>query len=133
MINRIRDKVRQFKPQEVVSAKDWESIEDNHAFAATFLKKENPGYRILLGDLKEAEEIILNNRVHEVHELRVISEFLHKTFKTGKKQQVDELVGQIKYIRGYLGELQLWIDRKVELEKLEGEGKIVIERSKEKR
>jgi hypothetical protein len=49
-------------------------------------------------------------------------------FITPKQIQVDETVGQLKYIRGFLSELQTWVDFKAELEKKEANGEITIER-----
>jgi hypothetical protein len=128
MIKRIRDKIRQFKPQEVVAYKDWLDIVDRYNYAFDFMKETNPAYAIMREDLKDAESIVLENRVHEVKEVHIISDVFQKIFTTEKKVQVDELVGQIKYLRGYFAELQSWIDRKVRLEKLEADGKIIIRR-----
>lgn len=127
MIKRTRDKLRQFRPQEVVSFQDWQDILNRFAFASQFLAEDNPAAMIMRHDLQEAEEIILTNRVHDVKEVRIIGE-IQKIFSTNKEEQLNELVGQVKYIRGYLAELQSWIDRKVQLEKLEADGKIVIRR-----
>lgn len=130
MIKRVRDKLRNFRPQEVVSYEDWTDIENRYSFAVTLLKEDNPAYQILITDLNEAREILIHNRVHEVKEVRIIGE-IQKIFTTDKREQENELVGQIKYIEGYLAELQSWIDRKVQLEHEEAAGRIVIRRSPE--
>lgn len=130
MIKRVRDKLRNYRPQEVISYEDWSDIESRFSFASDFMRDDNPAYTILKSDLEQAREIVLHNRVHEVKEIRIIGE-LQKVFTTDKKEQMDELVGQIKYIEGYLGELQSWISRKVDLERLEGDGKIIIRRRSE--
>lgn len=130
MIKRVRDKLRNYKPQEVIPYEDWKDIEERYNFAIVFLKEDNPASLILKTDLQEAREIVLHNRVHEVKEVRIIGE-IQKIFTTDKKEQMNELVGQIKYIEGFLGELQSWVDRKVSLEHLEADGKVVIRRSQE--
>lgn len=130
MIKRIRDKVRNFRPQEIISYADWTDIENRFIFASEFLKPENPAYQILKTDLEEAREIVLHNRVHDVKEVRIIGE-IQKIFSTPREEQMDELVGQIKYIEGYLAELQAWVDRKLSLEALEGAGKVAIRRRPE--
>lgn len=122
--------MRGYKPQEVVSLTDWEDIERRFAFASQFLDLANPASQILRQELANAEEIVLTNRVHEVREVRIIGE-IQKIFTTPKEEQMNQLVGQILFIRGYLAELQSWIDRKVHLEKLEGIGKVAIRRNKE--
>jgi hypothetical protein len=128
IIRRVRDKMVGLRPQQVIPYDEWVDIEDKFAQASGFLKEGHLPYEILKAELKEAEEIVLTNRVHEVKEVRLFGD-IQKIFTTNKKEQMDELVGQIKFIRGYMGELQSWIDRKVELERLEGEGRIAIRRN----
>lgn len=128
MIKRVRDKLSSFKPQDVISADQWQKIEENFARASQFMTEENPVYQIFLNELKEAERIVLENRIHEVREIRFISEIMQKIFVTPREEQLNELVGQIKFIRGFLAELQSWIDSKKNLERLEADGKIIIRR-----
>lgn len=130
MIKRVRDKLQTYRPKEVVSYEDWKDIEDRHNFASLLLKEDNPAYLILKNDLEEAREILIHNRIHEVREVRLIGE-IQKIFTTDKREQENELVGQIKYIEGYLAELNSWIARKVELEHMEAAGKVIIRRSQE--
>lgn len=130
MIKRSRDKLRSYRPQEVVSEEDWKDIEDRYYRASTFMEESNPAYQILVHELREAEEIVMTNRVHEVKEVRIIGE-IQKIFTTPKQEQLDQLVGQILFIRGYLAELQVWIDRKNQLEKLEADGRVTIRRPKQ--
>lgn len=130
MIKRIREKLRTFKPQEVIPFTDWSDINNRFILASNFLKEDNLASIILKTELSNAEEIVLTNRVHEVKEVRIVGE-IQKIFTIDKETQMNELVGQIKFIRGYLGELQSWIDRKVSLEKLEADGKIIIRRSED--
>jgi hypothetical protein len=130
MIKRVRDKLRNFRPTEVIPFEEWRDIEARYNLAVVFLKEDNLAYQILQTDLEQAREILLHNRVHEVKEVRIIGE-IQKIFTTDKKEQENELVGQIKYIEGFLGELQSWINRKVQLEHDEADGKIVIRRSEE--
>lgn len=131
MIKRVRDKLRNWRVQDVIAFEEWSDIESRYAEAASFIKEENQAYQILLAELREAESIILDNRVHEVREVRFISELMQKVFVIPKEEQLNELVGQIKFIRGYLAELQSWIDRKLQLEKEEADGRIIIRRNKE--
>lgn len=130
MIKRVRDKLRNYRPQEVVPYEDWKDIESRFAFASTFLSEDNPAYQILMTDLEEAREIIIHNRVHEVKEVRIIGE-IQKIFTTPKDEQMNELVGQVKYIEGYLAELRDWVLRKENLEHLEAAGKVIIRRNPE--
>lgn len=131
LFKRTRDVLRQnLKPQENISLAEWEDIVDRYAEAKTFMASRI--YTLLQEELKKAEEIVLLNRVHEVREVKVISEVFQKIFTTAKGEQMDELVGQIKFIRDLLKEILSWVVRKESLEKLEAEGKITIERNVQK-
>ena len=132
MVKRIRDRIAQFRPQEVISYADWTDIMDRYNYAYEFLKENNPMSTLMRFDLEEAKTIIMENRVHEVKEVHIVSDALQKIFTTGKKEQIDELVGELKYIKGFLGELQSWVERKEKLEKLEAAGKIIIRREEPK-
>ncbi len=130
MIQRVRDKVRSFKPQQVISFKDWSIINDKSAKASRFLAEDNVLYQTFLAELKSAQDIILENRVHEVREIRIIGE-IQKIFITGREEQMNELVGQVKFIKNFLAELQSWIDLKNHLQKQEADGSIIIRRKEE--
>lgn len=130
MIKRIRDNLRK-KPQEAISFEDWKQIEGRFIVASEFLKKDNIASQIMKADLKDAEDMVLTNRVREVKEIRIIGE-IQKIFSYDKREQMDELVGQIKYIRGYLAEMQAWIDHKKGLEREEAAGRIIIHREEER-
>lgn len=133
VIQRIRDKVREFKPQEKITAAEWEIIEDRCSYALRFLREDNPIYSLMRDDLQNAEKIILEDRIKEVHEIHNVTEGLKKVFITPKKIQVDQLTGQWIYVRDFLKELQEWIDLKKDLEKRESQGITTIERSNERR
>lgn len=130
-IRRIRDQKRYLRPQQIISFEEWENISSRASYAKQFLKEDNPIYATMKQSLVDAENMILENRVREVKEVHVISETLQKIFTTPKEIQDDEIVGQLKFIRTFLSELQTWIDFKVEIEKKEAEGVVSIQRSKE--
>ena len=133
MLKRVRDKIQAFKPIERVRIEDWEDIKDRASVAEKLLKEDNPALIVLQETLKNAEDSILENRIRKVQEVYTITDSFKKIFTTSKKLQDDELVGQIKFIRSFLAELESWVIRKKELEKLEAEGKVEIERNDEKR
>jgi hypothetical protein len=128
LFRRTRDVMRQnLKPQEHISIEEWEEITDRYADAKRF--KSGKVYSLLKEELAHAEELVMLNRIHEVREVKVISEAFQKIFTTPKREQVDEVVGQVKFIRGLLKEIDSWIERKESLEKLEGDNKITIARN----
>jgi hypothetical protein len=125
-IKRIRDRIRGFKPQAEVSYDEWQQIEENAAQAAAFEKTII--FQMLQDDLQKATDIVVQNRVLEVHEEHTITETLKKVFITPSKVQADELVGQIKYIKGILDQVTVWVTTKSNLEAEEAAGRIVIHR-----
>ena len=133
MLKRVRDKIQTFKPIERVKIEDWEDIKDRASVAEKLLKEDNPALIVLQETLKNAEDSILENRIRKVQEVYTITDSFKKIFTTSKKLQDDELVGQIKFIRSFLAEVESWVARKKELERLEAEGKVEIERNDEKR
>lgn len=131
MLNRVRDKIHNFKPIGQISNEEWQDIETKYGIAKAFLDEKNPIFILLKEALKSAEDMILENRVREVRDIHKISKDFKKIFITPKKIQDDELVGQIKVIRTLLAEIQSWMDRHNEAEQMEADGKIQIQRSKE--
>ncbi len=132
MFKRTRDKLFT-KVQERISYEDWVEITDKWATAVGFFKGENRLHVMLRDALKTAEDIIMENRVHEVHEIHTVTDIFQKVFITPQKVQVDELVGQIKLIRGIFEELNSWVTIKEEAESREAAGKTIIERNRDKR
>ncbi len=128
MIQRVRDVVRNIRPQETISYEEWQDIMDRFARATQFLDEKNPIYITFQEDLKNAENIVLENRIHEVQEVKTITKAFKKIFLTPREEQLNELVGQVKYLRGILAEINSWITRKEELEKQEADGRITIDR-----
>lgn len=132
IFKRTRDRIINLRPQEKISFEEWEAITDKWAKATSFMKEENPLYQMMKVDLAEAENMIMENRLREVHEEHTITETFKKIFVTPKKIQDDEVIGQIKYLRDFLNELKSWIEFKEEAERKEGLGITVIERNRDK-
>lgn len=132
MINRVRDGKRYFKPQQKISFAEWEDIHERAAFSKAFFRSGNSVRELMEINLKEVEDMILENRIKEVHEEHTMSDVLKKIFITSRQVQVDEVTGQLKYIRSFLAEIKSWMDFEAELLRLEASGKISIERNTEK-
>lgn len=130
VFKRTRDFVRNMRPVGKITAVEWNDIVDRYNFAKKFLDVKNHAYNLMTADLENARDIILENRVHSVQDRKMITDSIMKVFITPKKEQLNELVGQYKYIKGFLKELQSWIERKETLEKEEAQGKITIDRPK---
>jgi transcriptional accessory protein Tex/SPT6 len=128
MIKRVRDVFRGLKPIGNISYEEWQAVCDRATSASRFCDDKNEIYTLLKDELKKAEDIILENKIHEVHDIKKISNVFRKVFIFTKKEQVDELVGQIKLIRRLLEEAKSWIETKENMEKMEADGKIIIDR-----
>lgn len=128
MLKRFRDLKKEFKPQGQISYEEWKGISDRFIVAKKFLSPTNPLYLLMQEDLKKGEDIILENRIREVHDITQVTDTLKKVFITKRKIQIDELVGQIKYLRDFFKELNEWISLKEQLEKEEADGRITIQR-----
>lgn len=127
IFKRTRDFIRNVKPVGHVSYEEWQDIVERYSEAKKFLSSKGKIISLMRDDLKNAENIVLENRVHEVQEERSFETF-KKVFITPKEEQLNELVGQIKLLRGYIKELESWIERKETLERQEADGKIIIHR-----
>jgi hypothetical protein len=129
MLQRIRDAKKYLKRQGHISFEEWQEIENRYAHAKDFFSETNPSFRIMRDDLKNAEDIIIENRLREVHDITQVTDTLRKVFITDRKLQLDELTGQVKYLRGFFREMQSWIDMKMDAERDEADGKLTIDRA----
>jgi hypothetical protein len=116
-----------------ITVEQWEEIEDRASAATYFLTNKRFTFLVnyLNNALKEIETIILTNRVQAVHEEMTISDKLKRIFITPKQVQLDELVGQYKFITQFLDFVKFTAQQKEELERQASLGKVIIERSKE--
>lgn len=124
---RTRDKILRARSKEVVPFVTWRDIEERAQQAEIFFTGNSHVYKSMRQDLQEAENMVLTNRVKEVKQIKMVGD-IQKIFSIDKETQMNELVGQIKYIRDTLSELQSWIDRKADMERREANGEILIQR-----
>ncbi len=130
-IRRIRDRIINQKPLQKLTPQEWEDIQNRHTFAVKFLDEENPILSLLKNELNNAEEVVMENRLREVHEIHTITESFKKVFVTPKQIQDDELTGQIKFIRSFIREINAWIERYDEIKKMIDNGEIEVDENKE--
>jgi antitoxin component YwqK of YwqJK toxin-antitoxin module len=116
-----------------ITAEEWQIIQDNSKTAKLLLEaKRFSFFRDYLEQAaNEVEQIILNNRVREVHEELTITDKLKRVFVTPKKIQKDELVGQYKFINQFMDFIQDVATKKELAEKMQDENKLIIESSDE--
>lgn len=110
-----------------ITAEEYQRISDESKYAEMILKNKN--FKFIRDYLESAlvyvEQSILNNTIKEVHEQQTITDKLKRVFITQKKEQIDELTGQYKFIKKFLSDLEYFVSRKQEVDS-EIERKTVI-------
>lgn len=110
-----------------ITAEEYQKISDESKYAEMILKNKN--FKFVRDYLESAlvyvEQSILNNTIKEVHEHQTITDKLKRVFITQKKEQIDELTGQYKFIKKFLSDLEYFVSRKQEVDS-EIERKTVI-------
>lgn len=110
-----------------ITAEEYQRISEESKYAEMILKNKN--FKFIRDYLESAlvyvEQSILNNTIKEVHEHQTITDKLKRVFITQKKEQIDELTGQYKFIKKFLSDLEYFVSRKLDLDK-EIERKLVI-------
>ncbi len=115
-------------PKVKITQEQYDRVVDQAAAAQEFLTDER--YAFLLGYLESGlhsvEHAILNNTVREVTEIVPITDKITRMFKTPKKEQVDELAGQYKYITKLLADWRMYITIREELDADIASGRVVL-------
>jgi hypothetical protein len=119
-----------------ISKEEYEKIAEEARVASLVL--DSPDFKFIREYIKNGiasvEQAILNNTIHDVTERVTIAQdqntgypLRQKEFFTPKKQQVDELRGQWKWVKQFLADLQFFAHEKDELDKQILTGKVIIE------
>lgn len=121
-------------PKTIITAEEWETIESQAKAAEAILTQKRFKFFIdyLTQAQSEIERMIWNGTIREVREEMTISETLKKVFITPKKEQVQELIGQHKFIGQMLSFLNNAILSKKEAEELEEKHRLTIEKNYDK-
>lgn len=98
---------RRILKKPTISKEEYDVIGENAEAAQELLESERfLFFREYLENTKESiSELILENRITEVHEEVSVSSKLKRLLITPKKIQVDELVGQYKFVKQILDDL----------------------------
>lgn len=118
------------RKKQMISKEEFSDISDTAAAAEEFLTEPRFAHiRELLTNAKAtAEHAIYHNTIHDSQEINVVSEFLTRVFRTSKKENTDELVGQIKLVEKFFADVQTLITIKEDLGREIAEKKVLIER-----
>lgn len=112
-----------------ISKQEYDLVLDQSAVASDILEGER--FKFIREYFKVAldyiESSILNNTIKAVDERVTITESIVRIFKTPKKTQVDEMVGQYKFIKKFLTDLQSYKNLKEELEAQIAEDKVIVD------
>lgn len=117
-----------------MTQEEYTKITEQANIAIHFL--EGKDFEFLRKDLYDMleyiESSILNNSIHDVTEEITVSEKIKKLFFTPKKEQIDELKGQYKFIHKFLNGIQFYVQQKKDLEDHIAKGKVLLEGGNEK-
>lgn len=111
-----------------ISKQEYDEINEQASAAKELLEDQRfQFYRDYLKEARQSiESSILNNTVREVQESVSITQTIVKTFITPKKQQLDELSGQYKFIEKLENDLHYWVNTQKELHDQIEAGKVQI-------
>ena len=73
-----------------------------------------------------AQTSILENSIHDVTEELTVSEKIRKLFFTPKKEQVDELRGQYKFIKKFFEDMKYYADLQKQLDEGIEKGSVTV-------
>lgn len=101
-----------------ISQEEYKKVEDQSLAARELLEDERFEFirTYIQGAIDYCEATILNNTIREVQEVVPLSEKVTRIFKTPKKVQVDELVGQYKWLKKFQADIQYYATLKKDLD-----------------
>lgn len=109
---------RRFFNKPTISQENYDLVKEESEAAKELLESER--FKFFREYFENAQssirDMILENRVNEVREILSVSKKLKRMFITPKKVQVDELVGQYKFIKTFLDDLLTTANMKSELD-----------------
>lgn len=105
-------------PKQRISLEEYQTTEAEAKAAKEFLEDERFQFirDYINNSLTSAEQAVLNNTIREVQEIVPISEKLTRIFKQPKKEQVDELAGQYKWIKKFMSDMEFFARGKEDMD-----------------
>jgi hypothetical protein len=112
-----------------ITREEYEKTEEQTRVAKLFLNNKDFQFLrdYLSNALNYAQETILTNEVHDVTDEVTISDKIKKLFFTPKKEQMDELKGQYKFIKKLLADIAYFASLKAQLDKDIANNRVFIE------
>ena len=115
-----------------ISKEEYKEVLSQAAVASGILEDER--FKFLRDYFNNAsayvENSILQNTIHDVREIVTLSDKLTRLFFTPKQLQVDEMVGQYKFIKKFFEDLNQFIKIKDDVEEAIAKGTVKIDDGK---
>lgn len=112
-----------------ITKEEYEKTREQSRIAETFLNSKDFQFirDLITGGISYAEKSILENTIHDVTEEITISDKIKKLFFTPKKEQMDELKGQYKWIKKFMDDVAYFASLKEKLDKDIERGAVWVE------
>lgn len=112
-----------------ITREEYEQTEDQTKVAKLILNNKDFQFirDYLQNALEYSKEKILTNEVHDVTEEVTISDKIKKLFFIPKREQMDELKGQYKFIKKFFKDLEYFASLKEQLDKDIASHRVFIE------
>lgn len=121
--------MRLFSRQTKISEDAYNKAKREHDLAKKLLFSKEFVFvqEYIKNSLQSIEDAILNNTIRDVEEEASFGQSVVRRFFTPKKQQIDELCGQYRWIKQFFAFLEEKVSSFEELDKRVSEGSVVIE------
>lgn len=112
-----------------ISREEYSQIEEQSIAAKEILESGRFAFLrdYLQASLTYIETTILENTICDVRETHTITDRLIKTFLKPKKEQIEEMSGQYKFIKKFLADLKVSADLRGELDQELEAKRVVLE------
>jgi hypothetical protein len=112
-----------------ITKQEYEKTAEQSRIAAIFLESKDYDFirEYISSALSYAEKSVLENTIHDVTEEVTISDKIRKLFFTPKKEQMDELKGQYKWIKKFMEDMKYFASLKEQLDKDIERGSVYVE------
>lgn len=112
-----------------ISLEEYNQVEETSSAAREFLEGERFKFirDYLDNDIKEAENLVLNNTIREYKEIVPLTAKITRIFKVPKQVQVDELKGQYKWLKKFIADLEYMASLKDQYDEGIESGMVVFE------
>lgn len=113
----------------IISPEEYAQVEATSLAAKEFLEDDRFKFirEYIENDIKDAENMVLNNTIREYRDVTQLTEKITRIFKVPKKVQVDELKGQYKWLKKFMADVEYLASLKDQYDEGIEKGMVVFE------